>query len=130
MSLIARNFLVIICLSVLVPSVCFGEWSKVGEGEDGFVLYVDYERIKKKGRFVYFWRLIDYEELKKSSVGFYKLDCDDLFRTQLMRKMLYEERMGKGEFIVEHNQGGSAWYYPNLNSVYEKEIDLVCEFIK
>ena len=57
---------------LLVPTVMFSspsyaKWTKVSENVDGDILYVDFERIRKHGGYVYYWRLRD--GLKPSPVG-------------------------------------------------------------
>ena len=51
--------------TVMIPSTSFAGWTKVDESVSGDTFYVDFERIKKHGGFVYYWNLTDYLEPDK-----------------------------------------------------------------
>jgi len=42
-------------LSLIFSSTCFAEWTEVSKSVDGDTFYVDYDRIKQHGGYVYFW---------------------------------------------------------------------------
>jgi len=46
-------------LTMMFASTSYAEWTEVSEGVDGDTYYVDFERIRKHGGYVYFWYLID-----------------------------------------------------------------------
>jgi hypothetical protein len=52
-------------LSVMFSSPSFADWKKVGENVIGDTFYVDFDRMRKHGGFVYFWYLTDYLEPTK-----------------------------------------------------------------
>ena len=55
-----KLFLILILLfSVMFSSLSYAEWTKVGVGGDGNTYYIDFERIKKHGGYVYWWDLND-----------------------------------------------------------------------
>ena len=45
--------------SVMFSSTSFAGWTKVAENVSGDTFYVDFERIRKHGGYVYYWRLSD-----------------------------------------------------------------------
>ena len=71
----------------------------VSESVDGDTAYVDYERIRKHGGYVYYWRLSDY--LNPSPHGslsaktYTQGDCK-LFRYKDLSYYFYKEPLGRG----------------------------------
>jgi len=53
------TILLALVFSVMFSSTSFAEWKKVGENVDGDTFYVDFDRIRKHGGYVYFWSLGD-----------------------------------------------------------------------
>ena len=53
----------------MFASTCFAEWKwkKVGKDVKGNTIYVDLDRIRKVGEYVYYWRLHD--RLKPTKYG-------------------------------------------------------------
>tara|TARA_B100000470_G_scaffold52968_1_gene39816 strand:+ start:77 stop:286 length:210 start_codon:yes stop_codon:yes gene_type:complete len=51
----------------MFASTCFAEWRKVGKDVKGNTIYVDLDRIRKVGEYVYFWRL--HGRLKPTKYG-------------------------------------------------------------
>jgi len=54
-------------LSLMFSSPSYSEWTKIGENDAGDAFYVDFERIRKRDGFVYWWELADY--LKPTKYG-------------------------------------------------------------
>ncbi|MDP7557459.1 MAG: hypothetical protein QF687_06205, partial [Nitrospinaceae bacterium] len=46
--------------TLLFSTPSYSEWTKVGENMSGDTYYVDFERIRKHGGYVYYWSLGDY----------------------------------------------------------------------
>ena len=61
-----RTLLTVLVLSLLSTPV-FADWTKVDENVVGDTFYVDFERIRKHGGYVYWWYLTDY--LKPTQPG-------------------------------------------------------------
>ena len=66
--------------TVMFSSTSYAEWTKVTENTNGTTFYVDFERIKKKGDFLYYWQFEDYGDHPlggkyHSNKSFIKLDC-------------------------------------------------------
>ncbi len=49
----------ILLFTVLLSAPSYAKWTEVSESVDGDTYYVDFERIRKHGGYVYFWRLGD-----------------------------------------------------------------------
>jgi hypothetical protein len=46
--------------TLMFSTPSYGEWTKVGKTVGGDIFYVDLERIRKHGGYVYWWSLSDY----------------------------------------------------------------------
>ena len=75
------TILLVIIFSFLFSSTCWGEWTKVISTSHGDDFYVDREKIKKRGNYVYLWMLIDMIESNEggtmSQIRYVKLDCEN-----------------------------------------------------
>ena len=86
--------------TVMFSSTSFAEWKKVGENVDGISYYLDFERIRKHGGYVYFWTMSDY--LKPTSQGYLSNqsynqgDCT-LFRLKSLSVSFHEKPSVVGE---------------------------------
>ena len=97
-----KNLLTISTLvfTVMFSSTSFGGWTKVGENAKGMTFYVDFERIRKHGGYVYYWVLSDY--LKPTSQGYLSNqsynqgDCT-LFRLKSLSVSFHEKPSVVGE---------------------------------
>ena len=57
------TLLLVIIFTFLFSTTSWGEWSLVTESVDGDKLYYDKDRVRKSGKFLYVWELIDYGRL-------------------------------------------------------------------
>jgi hypothetical protein len=116
--------------TVMFSSTSFAEWTKVGTTAGGaHTFYVDFERIRKHGGYVYFWTLSDY--LKPTKTGrlsgkvYRQGDCK-LFRVKILSDTYYNTPMGRGEVASGSNKPEKDWSYPPPNSSGEIILKLVC----
>jgi hypothetical protein len=121
--------LTLLVSTVMFSSPSFAKWTKVSEGvKNGRTYYVDFERIRKHGGYVYFWRLGDL--LKPNKYGLLSAkahrqgDCK-LFRYKGLSYSFHKEPMGGGTGIV-YNDPDKEWTYPSPNSVDETTLKQVC----
>jgi hypothetical protein len=127
------TLLTVLVLSLLSTPV-FADWTKVSENEIGDSYYVDFERIRKHGGYVYFWRLSDYLKPTEfgdlSSKNYFQGDCK-LFRYKGLSYSFYKEPMGGGTGDVsEPPEGHKGWKYPSPNSTIETVLKSVCAYAK
>jgi len=114
--------------SVMFSSTSFAEWKNVSENVMG-TFYLDFERIRKHGGYVYYWVLIDY--LKPNSFGDFSSksynqgDCK-LIRLKYLSDSYYKEQMGRGTLSFSSNTPDKEWRYPPPNSVDENFLKSVC----
>ena len=127
-----RTLLTVLVLSLLSTPV-FGEWKWVDENVSGTTFYVDFERIRKHGGYVYWWDLVDYLKPDKdgdlSSKTYQQGDCK-LFQLKYLSDSYYKEPMGGGTPSISSNTPDKEWNYPSPNSVDETLLKSVCAYAK
>ena len=128
MNRILAPILLAFTFSVMFSSTSFAEWKKTNENEVGDTIYVDFERIRKHGGYVYFWELLDYLKPSESGVLSHKTyaqgDCK-LFRYKDLSHSFHNEPMGLGTGVTV-NKPDKEWSYPPPNSSGEITLKLVC----
>jgi hypothetical protein len=124
---ILAPILIALTFSVMFSSTSFAGWTKVSESAEGRIYYVDFERIRKHGGYVYWWELADYLKPDKygtlSAKVYNQGDCK-LFRVNRLSLSFRKEPMGRGT-------GGEytppeKWIYPSPNSSMEVILKSVC----
>ena len=114
--------------TVMFSSPSYAKWTEVSESEIGDTYYVDFERIRKHGGYVYWWDLIDYLKPTKSgmmsSKKYRQGDCK-LFRFKYLSFSSHNEPMGRdiGDSFSPKNP---EWEYPHPNSMIEIILKSVC----
>ncbi len=108
----------------------YGEWTKVSETVNGDTVYVDFERIKKHGGYVYWWDLMN--NLKPTTTGtlsvksYHQGDCK-VFPRKPLTGIFYKESMGEGTGnVLEPPPEYKVWKYPIPNSIDEVVLKAVC----
>ena len=114
--------------SVMFSSTSSAEWTRLGESVDGTTFYVDYERIRKHGGYVYFWMLGDYLKPTKfenfSSKRYQQGDCK-LFRLKFLSYVHHKQPMGR-DTGDSYSPKNPEWIYPPPNSIDEYILKSVC----
>ena len=128
------TILLALTFSVMFSSPSFAEWKKVGRNVSGTTYYVDLERIRKHGGYVYFWRIRNYLKPDKwgdlSSKVYNQGDCK-LFRYKVLSASFHKEPMGRGTDSAVQMTGESytppdKWKYPPPESSIEEILKRVC----
>ena len=124
--------ILLMTFTVTLLSPSYAKWTKVTEGVDGDTYYVDFERIRKHGGFVFYWVLSDY--IKTTPYGdlstkvYSHGDCK-LFQEKILSFSFHKEPMGGGngdiQKPVKEYQG---WQNPLPNSVNENILKRVCSW--
>ena len=111
----------------MFASPAYADWEEVGDNVDGDTFYVDFDRIRTNGGYVYFWELQDYLEPIEYGMLSYKVyrqgDCE-MFRYKILSYIYYEQPMGEGG--GESSPPETEWRYPIPNSMGEDTLKLVC----
>ena len=105
---------------MMFSSPSFAEWTKVTEGVDERICYVDFERIRKRDGYVYYWELGDYLKPNKHGIlsvrAYAQGDCK-LFRVKHLSFSLYKEQLGGGT-ANNHNIENPEWrYHPHKSNM-------------
>ena len=119
--------LILIAL-LIFSSPSYAEWTKIGQ-LDGDTFYVDFERLRKHGGYVYFWSLTD---LRKpygpvwSAIRYQQGDCN-LFRFKTLQFIFHSVPMGRGAGAPqEPGKEHQGWEYPPPYSAMEDILQQVC----
>jgi hypothetical protein len=114
--------------TLMFSTPSYAEWTKVGTSVRGDNFYVDFERIRKHGGYVYFWELSDYLKPNKDGILSHKIysevDCK-LFRFKTLSYSFHDDPMGRGTGEVSSSIL-KDWMYPSPDSVNEKLLKSVC----
>ena len=122
------TILLVIIFTFLFSTTSLGEWKFGSENVDGDKFYYDKDRVKKSGKFIYFWELIDLLKPDKwgdlSSTTYVQLDCS-IFRFKALKYQFYKNSMGEGE--MDDYTPPYEWEYPKPNSTDESVCNFVCK---
>ena len=123
------TLLLVIIFTFLFSTISWGEWNYVINNVRGDKYYYDKDRLRKNGKYLYFWMLTDY--LKPvgdgmlSTIVYRQLDCS-IFREKILKFISYNKNMGEGT-IREENIPSDEWRYPLPNTTTEVFFKKVCE---
>ena len=110
-----KQLILKLILVTLSAPVCFGEWTAVAKGVDGYIVYVDFERIREHSGYVHYWVLGDYAKPTNTgvlSVKYYlQADCDQ-FRYKRLSLSFYRGSMGEGNASSNIDEPMENWDYP------------------
>jgi hypothetical protein len=123
------TLLLIIIFTFLFSTTSWGDWSYVSENMNGRKFYYDKDRVRKNGKYLYFWMMIDY--IKPTSFGdlshtkYVQLDCS-IFRFKDLKITSYENSKGEGKIIMDFTPK-DEWEYPYPDSSLEVLFNKICE---
>ncbi len=122
------TILLVIIFTFLFSNTSWGEWSYVTENVGGIKYYYDKERVRKSGKYLYFWELTDYIKPFKeflSSTRYVELDCS-ISRFKWLKFQTYNKSMGEGEQTRDLTPK-DEWRYPKPKSTFEYMYKIICE---
>jgi len=107
-----------------------GDWNYVEENE-GYTFYYDKDRVRKSGKYIYFWLLSDFikpdENGNLSGRTYNELDCS-IFRFKILKFQLFNNSMGEGKNTKDITPSDEdEWVYPRPDSVNEFVHNKICE---
>ena len=116
--------------TLMFASPAYADWEKVTKNVDGDNYYVDFDRIRTNGGYVYWWGLADYLKPTDNGVLSYKVyyqgDCE-MFRRKALSFIFYKQSMGEGSGNT-FPPPKPEWSYPSPNSTAEETLKRVCKF--
>ena len=84
---------------IILSSQSFAEWTKVIVSPGGNTWYVDFDRIRKDGDYVYYWELNDKPKKDKfgnmSAINYKQVDCQ-LLAFKFLSDKYFTKPMGQG----------------------------------
>jgi len=106
----------------------------VGTNVNGTTFYVDFDSIRKRGGYVYFWYLNDFLKLPKSGSLSAKIysqgDCKTL-RWKVLSGSFHKEPMGGGTGEVsEPPAKDKGWKYPPPKTALGTVLKTVCQYAR
>jgi len=113
--------------TVTLSSPSYSEWVKTGKNVHGDTFYVDFEKIRKKDEYVYWWDIVNY--LKPDQTGVLSVevhhqgDCK-LLRYKDLEFILHKKPMGVG--TGERFTPPNKWHDVPRHSTAEKVLKRVC----
>ena len=121
------TILLVIIFTFLFSTTSWGDWSYVAKNVSGDKYYYDKDRVRKSGKYLYFWKLVDvikpvYGDL--SSTTYIELDCS-IFRYKTLKVQTYNKSMGKGKMILGFTPPDD-WNYPKPDSSTEFMYKKIC----
>ena len=114
----------------MFSSTGFAEWKKTETTASGHIFYVDFDRIRKDGEYLYYWELVSRSVKSKktgifSSISYVQVDCG-ILRYKILTAEYYSEQMGQGNPFGGNNTPNDEWNYANPNSTIEFVLNTVC----
>ena len=113
-------------------SLAFSKMKFVTKNVSGSSFYVDFDNIKQKSGYIYYWGLTDYSQTKPSGTNsikaFYELDCD-LMRFKFIADHAYSGNMGTGK-VEFNNTPDKEWSYYSPSSTGYLISQKVCDYTK
>ena len=124
------TLLLVIIFTFLFSTTSWGDWSYVTENIFGSKFHYDKDRVRKSGKYIYFWELTDYIKPDDlwgylSSTKYIQLDCN-IIRFKVLKIQTYNKSMGEGENDMDFTVK-EEWTYPKPNSVREVMYNKICE---
>ena len=120
-------------LSTTISSAALSQWTKVVESQDGYVSYIDFNKLKIVNDFVYFWELEDFPYPHKDGTmslkTYHQVDCS-LNAVKYHKYASYNLSMGEGNPIDIWSRTEKKWKTPKNGSVLFIRILKVCNFVK
>ena len=125
------TILLVIIFTFLFSTTSWGEWSVLGENtKKGVKFYYSKDRVRKSGKNIYFWTLIDFKKPIEgsrylSTTTYVELDCS-IFRFKGLNYQTFDKSMGEGQIITDMVPP-DEWSYPRPNSTFDYIFKKICE---
>ena len=125
------TILLVIIFTLLFTNTSWGDWNYITENTSGDKFYYDKDRIRKSGKYIYFWMLLDFLKPIKGDLSFTsytQLDCS-IFRYKTLKLQSYNKSMDRGIMTTDKTPKGERgeWKYPKPKSVIEFMFNKICE---
>ena len=113
---------------IILPSSSHAQWTKVGDDSEGSNYYVDFDRVRYHGGYVYWWDLSDYLKPVRnvmSAKAYNQGDCKTFRYKTLSISVSAEPISGSGLYYGV--KVSPEWIYPPPNGINEIILNLLCK---
>ena len=108
----------------------YAEWVDTALDANGDTHYVDFKNIKVENGYVYYWKMVNYEEPSDETLSiaiYHEGDCDN-YRYRDMVVNTYTEHMAKGNIYKTLTlESDGDWTYPMVDTLGEYILGRVCK---
>ena len=121
------TLLLVIIFTFLFSTTSWCDWSYVGDSIKGKYFY-DKDRVRKSGKYIYFWELFDLKEQFQNSLSdtsYTQIECS-IFQYKTLKVQFYTKQMGEGGILYSYTPK-DEWKYPKPNTSKEFMLNKVCE---
>ena len=123
-----KLFIGFVFISLLISKPSFANWVKVSQNQS-VKLFVNLNNISGSRDQKYVWVLMDERQPKesyKSRVAHMSIDCK-IGRHKLLALFLYDDHMGKGKVLFEHQNLKKGWRSTKPGSVGYSVLKEICD---
>ena len=118
----------LLIFTLLFSSPSYADWTKVSETENT-TYYLDFDNIKKKDGYVYFWKLSNYlkpDEWKDmSNKTLMEADCNIPMKARKIYATYHSQPMGNGEPSTISPKKRD-WEHTVPNTAIESMLNIIC----
>ena len=125
-----KKILAVLFILLLLPNLANAKWYKINSTDAGD-FYLDLNRIRTDGDYIYYWELLDMFKPVKGLEGYFSLlrynqgDCS-IIRYKTLQYIFYAQSMGKGEGETQ-DPTNKEWKYFRPGAVGEQILEKACE---
>ena len=121
-----KKLLLLFILLFSLPS--YAKWTLIQYEPDFASWYIDYGTFKKRGDYVYFWKMTNYKVADpiKSSKVFLQADCS-ILRYKTLSLWAYYGQMGTGKLQSNRDTPDAKWKYAAPGTVAEGILNTACK---
>jgi hypothetical protein len=115
--------------TLMFASPAYADWESILDNVGGTTFYVDFDRIRTNGGYVYWWELQDYSEPQNQglfSTKVYKQGDCEMFRFKNLSWNFHKQPMGEGTPFNTDSTPDTIWNYPPPNTVVEYILKIAC----
>ena len=121
------TILLVITFTLLFSTTSWGEWTYVAGNDMSHKMYYDKDRVRKSGKYLYFWELYDLPKPENglwSAKAYVKLNCS-ILRYKFLSWYSYKKSMGEGVGVDENPS--DEWRTPSPKMMGEIFYKRICE---
>ena len=120
----------IIVLVTCFPLFCTAGWKEVSKNVEYTSYYVDAEKLKRAGKFIFIWYLVDHVEPRNtgdmSEIHYLKILCRDM-RYMRLKSIYFGGNMGMGQVTDDYVPlNFDQWQFPREGTAFSIVVGYAC----